>query len=501
MVRRGSVHSEIKSACDILRRDDGTSGVTDYMEQLSWLLFLKIFEGIEEELEKIAEINQTKYIEIIDKKYRWSNWAHRDWIGKSKDSLAHFTENIDEEYSKLHNPENTLIYFIDNILFPYLKSISGTSEKEKIAQIFSEISGNKMRSTYNFLDVIDKIDHINPNNYEDTHIISQFYEGLLLEMGNEAGWSGEFYTPRPVVEFIVNTLKPKIGMKIYDPFCGSGGFLAESFKYIKEELGSSITIQDNDLLQSNTFFGQDKKPLPYLCGTMNLILHSLLNPNYYRRNTLMEDVHSVSKDDKYDLIITNPPFGGTENLQVQNNFMYHTSATEALSLQYVMRKIKDKGKVGIILPEGQIMFGSGTFKLIRKELLEKFNVFSIVSLPKGVFTSMGTGVKTNIIFFEKTGQPTKEIWYYELKGKFSKTNPITKDNFMKPLEMLKQRKLSENSWIMPIKDIKNNDYNLLAKNPNETDDYTYENPKDLVLEIEELNNEIKDCISDLKRFL
>ena len=193
-IRESLVKKEIKSACDILRTDDGTSGVLDYMEQLSWLLFLKIFESIEQELEDISELNNEKYVKIIDEKFRWSKWAHKDWIGNPKESLKDYVDDVDVEIKKVNLSENTLIHFIDNILFPYLRGLSGTPEREKIAEIFLEISGNKMRSTYNFLDVVDKIDLIHPKNYEDTHVLSQIYEGLLLEMGSEAGWSGEFYT-------------------------------------------------------------------------------------------------------------------------------------------------------------------------------------------------------------------------------------------------------------------------------------------------------------------
>lgn len=497
----GIIKSEIKTACDILRSDDGTSGVTDYMEQLSWLLFLRVFEGIEEELEENANLDGKQYIKIIDKKFRWSNWAHRDWIGKPKDSLHNYVDNVEDEFKKIINPENTLIHFVDNILFPYLRSLSGTPEKDKINQIFTEISGNKMKSTYNFLDVIEKIDKINPNNYEDTHILSQFYELLLLEMGNEAGWSGEFYTPRPVVEFIVEFIKPKFGQKIFDPFGGSGGFLVESFKFIKDTIGEGITIQENEILQRETFYGQDKKPLPYLCGTMNLILHGLINPNFYRKNTLMEDIYNVLDDDKYDLILTNPPFGGKENKNVQNNYIYKTSETAALALQYIMKKLKYNGRAGIILPEGQLFFGTGTFKNIRKELLEKFNVFAIISLPKGVFTSMGTGVKTNVLFFEKTGSPTKDIWYYEIDGKFSKTAPIKKKNFIDALDKAHNREISINSWLVTLEEIKDKDYKLNSRNPNKKNEYEYIDPISILSEIESLEDDIDNTIKDIKGLL
>ncbi|XRP97639.1 HsdM family class I SAM-dependent methyltransferase [Methanocaldococcus sp. 16A] len=379
--------------------------------------------------------------------------------------------------------------------------MSGTPEREKVAQIFMEISGNKMKSPYNLLDVIEKIDKIDPRNFEDTQVLSQLYEELLFNMGSEAGWSGEFYTPRPVIRFIVKIIKPKIGEKIFDPFGGSAGFLVEAYKYIKNELGDKITVQEEEILQRETFYGHEKKPLPYLLGTMNMILHGILTPNYYRRNSLMEDVHNVPEHEKYDIIMTNPPFGGKENKIVQNNFPYPVQATEALALQYIMRKLKDGGRAAVILPEGQIMFGGGKFKEIRKELLEKFNVYAIISLPQGVFSSMGAGVKTNIVFFEKTGQPTKEIWYYELEGKFTKKNRIKDKHFEDALKKFKNREISENSWIVSIEEIKKRDYDLTPKNPNKKEEIEYREPEEILKEIEEVDLKIGEIIKEIKSML
>ncbi|WP_198018149.1 HsdM family class I SAM-dependent methyltransferase [Hippea jasoniae] len=378
-----------------------------------------------------------------------------------------------------------------------MKNLSGTPEKEKISEIFKEISGNKIKSVFNLLDVIEKINKINFSDYEDTHILSQVYEELLLEMGSEAGWGGEFYTPRPVIRFIINVIKPKIGEKILDPFGGSAGFLVEAYKYIIEH-NKNLTVKDTDILKNKTLYGHEKKPLPFLLGTMNLILHGITNPNYYRKNTLMEDVHNIQDDEKFDIIITNPPFGGKENRQVQNNFPYPIASTEALALQYIMRKLKNGGRVGMVLPEGQIMFGSGKFEEIRKELLEKFNVFAIISLPQGVFSSMGAGVKTNLVFFEKTGESTKEIWYYDLEGKFTKTQKIKDEHFKDVLEKIEKIEISENSWVVSIDEIIKRDYDLTAKNPNKKEEIEYKEPKEILLEIENLDYEIEKILKDIK---
>ncbi len=485
------VKNEIKAICDIMRRDDGTNATVDYIEQLSWLLFLRIFEDVENQQEELAVLEGEEYKPIIDKKLRWSNWAkNKDWIGKPKDSLKDFVNDVDEEFTKIIKPEETLIHFINNILFPYLRNLSGTPEKEKVAEVFKEITGNKIKSVYNLLDVIEKINKIDFSSYEDSHILSQVYEELLLEMGSEAGWGGEFYTPRPVIRFIINVIKPKIGETILDPFGGSAGFLIEAYKYLLKK-NDNITVSQTELLKNKTFYGQEKKPLPFLLGTMNLILHGIANPNYFRKNTLMEDVHNIPEDEKFDVIITNPPFGGKENRQVQNNFPYPIASTEALALQYIMRKLKNGGRVGMVLPEGQIMFGEGKFKEIRKELLEKCNVFAIVSLPQGVFSAMGAGVKTNLVFFEKTGVPTKEIWYYELEGKFTKVQRIKDEHFKDALEKFEKREVSENSWIVSIEDIVKNNYDLTAKNPNKKDEIEYKEPQEIVFEIENIDYEIE----------
>ena len=501
MRRESLIKSDIKAACDIMRRDDGTNATVDYMEQLSWLLFLKMFEKVEEEAEELALLEGRKYTPIIDKKFRWSNWAKgKDWLAKPKEALKEFVIDVEEEFKKISKPENALIHFIDNILFPYLRNLSGTLEKEKVADVFKEISGNKIRSVYNLLDVIEKIDHIDTSNYEDTHILSQVYEELLLQMGTEAGWGGEFYTPRPLIRFIINVIKPKIGEKIFDPFGGSAGFLVEAYKYLVDK-NSPLTVEQTDILKNKTLYGQEKKPLPFLLGTMNLILHGITNPNYYRRNTLIEDVHGVSEEEKYDVIITNPPFGGKENKQVQNNFPYPVQATEALALQYIMRKLKIGGRAGVVLPEGQIMFGEGKFKEIRKELLEKFNVFAIVSLPQGVFSAMGAGVKTCIVFFEKTGEPTKEIWYYELEGKFTKKQRIKDKHFEDVLKKIEKREISENSWIVPIEEVVERNYDLTPKNPNKKDEVEYKDPKEILEEIETLDYEIGKLLEEIKSLM
>lgn len=467
--------NEIKRAADILRRDDGV-GASDYIEQFSWILFLRIFEGVEEDLREIAEAKGEEYKYVIEKEYRWTSWAQKDW------------KDLDE-----------LMFFVNNELFPYLQGLKGTPQKRKVGDLFREF-GNKIKSPVNLVDVIEIVNKIRPEDFQDTHLLSQVYEELLQQMGTEGGWSGEFYTPRPIIRFMIKIIGPKIGEKIYDPFGGSGGFLVESFKYLMEKHEGELDVNKWNVLQKSTFYVQEKKPLPFLIGNMNMILHGILTPNYVRQNSLAEDVHSVPEGKKKDIILTNPPFGGKEHKSVQNNFPVGVAATEALALQYVMRYVKTGGRVGIVLPEGQILFGGGAFQKIREELLEKFNLHTIVSLPQGVFAQMGAGVKTNLLFFEKTG-PTKEIWYYELEGKFTKKQVIQDHHFDDALKKYKNREISENSWLVTIDEIKKKNFDISPKNPNKKDNEELPEPKILLDRISERDRIIENIISSLREYV
>jgi len=460
--------ADIKRACDILRRDDGV-GPGNYVEQLSWLLFLRVFERVEKELKELTEAEGKRYKDIIEKEYRWSSWAKKDW--KDKDELIHF---------------------INKKLFPYLRSLKGTREKEKVADVFRELDGNKIRSPYTLLDVVDILDEIDMSHFQDTHLLSHVYEEILQEMGSENGWSGEFYTPRPIIRLMIKIINPKLGETIMDPFVGSGGFLVETFDYISQNI--KMGVKKWDILQNKTFSGQEKKPLPYLIGTMNMMLHGILVPNLIRTNTLMEDVHNVSETSKVDVILTNPPFGGQEHKTVQNNFPIKVAATEALALQYVMRKLKNGGRCGIVLPEGQILFGTGAFQKIREELLQKFNIHTIISLPRGVFTTVGAGVKTNLIFFEKSGS-TKEIWYGKVAGNFTKVQSI-KDVHLDDIFVRWQKKeISSNTWIVSIDQIKQNNYSLVPINPNKQEEKRKTKSK------KEILNDISNSISKAKKII
>lgn len=484
-MNRKELANDIWEACNIMRRDGGTSGVLEYMEQLSWMIFLKVFEDVESRFEAEAQFAKKDYSPIIEKKYRWSNWARKDWKSNNK-----------------------LIKFIDDDLFPYLRELKGTKEKEKVATIFKEISANRMKSGYNLKDVIELLDQIDYNEAEDSHIISQVYEELLLKLGKEHGIAGEFYTPRAIVRLMVKLVNPQIGETVFDPFCGSCGFLVESYKLLKGT--RELTYEEYSKLQNETFRGHEKKPLPYLIGNMNCILHGLLTPDILRKNTLEDNIRNIPESHRSNIILTNPPFGGKENKQIQQNFPIQSNSTELLALQYVMKSLKRNGRCGIVVPEG-ILFRSDSFSKVKKQLLRDYNLHSIISLPSGIFanvTATGQGPKTNLFFFDRTGK-TKQIWYYDfvgyskdvLKKKFSKVNTVTDDDLKDCLIKYHKKEKSKYSWLVPINSIIDKDFDLTARNPNTNKIMDYTPPDLLISNLIEREQEIMEILEELEHII
>jgi type I restriction enzyme M protein len=479
-MNRRDLTNDLWHACDIMRRDDGTTGVLQYMEQLSWLMFLKIFEAIEERLQAESEFAGRPYDAIIEKKYRWSSWAKQDW-------------RADE-----------LVKFINDELIPHLRSLTGSPEREIVSTIFKEGSGNLMKSGFNLKEVISIVDEIDFNSVEDSHVVSQMYEELLLRMGKEGGVAGEFYTPRPIVRLMVRIVSPEPGERTYDPFCGSCGFLVESFRHIQTL--RQLSIQEYEKLQRDTFYGQEKKPVPYLLGVMNCILHGLLTPQVVRRNTLEENIRNIPESQRFDIVITNPPFGGKENKQIQQNFPIQIDRTELLSLQYVMKKVRNNGRAAIVVPESTLSSG-GAFTKVRKELVEEFNVHTIVSLPQGVFanvTTSGQGPKTNLVFFERNGK-TKRIWYYELlppEGvSYTKSNPVKDEDLLECWKNWQAETISSRSWLVSVEDIRNNRYDLTAKNPVSREIAFVDSPENLLLAVMQNHRRSAEVLDEISNLL
>lgn len=471
---RQTLANKIWSACDIMRRDK--LYLLQYIEQVSWMLFLKLFEQIEKESNIKSQVFGESYQTVIDEKYRWSSW------------------------SKFEAKEQ--FEFINNKLLPYLRNLRGTPLKDIIASLFEDIR-NYMHSPFNFKDVINLLNELDFSDPKDTHIISQVYEELLLKMGQEGGASGEFYTPRPIIRLMIQIIDPKIGERIFDPFVGSGGFLAESFKYIQDQ-NPKMTARDSDTLQNNTFYGNEAKSLPFLLGIMNMLLNGLQSPHIFKTNTFAEDLTSIPDSERYDIILTNPPFGGVEGKEVLQSFPIKSSDTELLALYFVMKKLKTGGRAGIVLPEGVLFRTGGTYTNVKKELLENFNLHTIISLPPGVFanvSSSGQGPKTNLLFFEK-GSPTKEVWYYELIPppgvKYTKKNPILDEHTKDAFQKWQKRAKSDVSWAVSAEEIVNKNYDLSAKNPNGKGDIEHKLPKEILKSIQEKENKIHKIISEIK---
>ncbi len=466
--------SAIKSARDAMRKDAGLNGDLDRLPQLSWLLFLKAFDGLEQN----REITDENFRSAIDAPYRWRDWA-ADPDGPTGE---------------------TLLTFVNLDLLPYLRRLTGTGSQDPrdvLASVFKE-TNNRMLSGYLLRDVVNKIDEINFASSDDIHTMAHVYESMLREMRDAAGDSGEFYTPRPIIRFIVQQVNPELGEIILDPACGTGGFLVEALEHLAPKV--TTTQQQRELHKD--LRGVEKKPLPYLLGMMNLVLHGIAQPNITRANALAESITQIGNARRVDVVLTNPPFGGEEERSIQANFPgdRRTPETAWLFLQLVVRQLKDSGRCGIVAPHS-VLFASGAGARIKKDLLSTCNLHTIVRLPEGVFSPY-TDIPTNLLFFDKTGR-TKEVWFYELtppdkRKKYSKTKPLRFEEFADCQAWWTERVENEHAWRVPIGDIEDNDYNLDLRNPNLPDDLAHRPPSELLAELIEAEREILDILGELQ---
>ncbi|OFV68364.1 MAG: type I restriction-modification protein subunit M [Candidatus Syntrophoarchaeum caldarius] len=475
---RQQLKSKFKQACDLLRNEIAS---VNYIVQLSWMLFLKLYDELEDERELKAELKGEEYQRNIPPSYRWKDWIHKDWRSEE------------------------LIDFINNKLFPFLSRLDGDGEKELIATIFSgkEIQ-NFLKDGYKLREVALLLDELKFRTREDIYVISALYEELLPEIGEMGKYAGEYYTPRPIIRLMVKIVNPRLGEKILDPFLGSSGFLIESYSHILKSIGV-FTTKGTKILH-DMFYGQDKKDIPYLIGIMNLLLHDLPTSHIYKVDTFADDIRKIQEKEKVDIILTNPPFGGKFDERFKVNFPVKSSNTELMALQYVMRKIKQGGRVGIVVPEGVLSNTTGPFVRVRKELLENYNVHTIVSLPKGVFTASGkTPVKTNLLFFDKTG-PAEEIWYYEIQPpeemkNFTKTRPMRDEDWQDCYEKWQNREVSENSWIVKIDGIDEETYELTPRNPNKLKEKEYRPAGEILEDVLREEKEVMELFEELQEIL
>lgn len=477
-----------KNIDDILRKDAGVGSELDYVEQTSWVLFLKYLDDLERTKEKEARLAGRQYKDIIDPKYKWEAWA----APKTSDGkLDHNKALIGDD----------LIDFVERELFPYLKKFKAPESADtieyKIGEIFGELK-NKIQSGYNLREVLNIVDSLHFQTATEKHELSHLYESKIKNMGNAGRNGGEYYTPRPLIKTIVKVVAPKIGDKIYDGAVGSAGFLVEAFEYLKQD--KNLSTKDVEILQKKTFYGKEKKPLPYIIGVMNMILHGIEAPNILHTNTLAENLSDIQEKDRFDIVLTNPPFGGSERTEVQQNFPIKTSETAFLFLQHFIKMLKAGGKAGIVIKNTFLSNTDNASVSLRKYLLESCNLHTILDLPGGTFT--GAGVKTVILFFEK-GAPTKKIWYYQLSldRNLGKTNPLSEAALAEFVELQKTKTDSENSWTIDIKDVDQKTFDLSVKNPNKNNEQILRNPEEILKEIALTDKETQKIMIEIKELI
>jgi type I restriction enzyme M protein len=386
-----------KNIDDVLWKDAGCTSELDYTEQSSWLLFLKYLDSLETDKATEAELEGKKYSFILDPAYRWSKWA------------APKTKSGQIDHNKALTGDD-LRDFVNQKLFPYLHGFkqraSGPNTIEyKIGEIFGEIR-NKIQSGYNLREIIDHVDELQFGSQKAKHELSHLYEAKIKNMGNAGRNGGEYYTPRPLIRAVIHVLKPKIGETIYDGACGSAGFHCESFDYLKSS--AKLTTKDLKTLQTRTFYGKEKKSLAYVIGIMNMILHGIEAPNIVHTNTLTENLADIQEKDRYDIVMANPPFGGKERPEVQQNFPIRTGETAFLFLQHFIKILKAGGRAGIVIKNTFLSNTDNASVSLRKLLLESCNLHTVLDCPGGTF--LGAGVKTVVLFFEK-GAPTRKVWF------------------------------------------------------------------------------------------
>jgi type I restriction enzyme M protein len=490
-VSQQSLNSEIKSICDIMRRSN-CAGAMQYVPELTWLLFLRILDANEKMEENEKKVLGLDFNPSLKTPYRWADWGNKN--GKQRNKLIEGTIG-------------SYFDFINTKLIPHLKSLrtlpNATPRQRVISEIMSGVDRVRIDTEKNFLDICDKIDGITNDNVDDTHIftLSQIYEGLLLKMGEKGNDGGQFFTPREIIRAMVKTVNPKVGETVYDPCCGTGGFLVQSYNFMLEKARNNTT--NFHMLKHETLFGREKENLIYPITLANMILHGIEQPAIWHGNTLTgTEIFGglfTSPSSTYDVILTNPPFGGKEGKEAQTKFAFRTSATQVLFLQHVIDSLKENGRCGIVIDEG-VLFRSNenAFVQTKRKLLDECNVYCIVSLPSGVFSAAGAGVKANIIFFEK-GSSTEKIWYYDLSDiKVGKRTPFTIDRFDDFFKFLPQKADSERSWTVTRETIEHNNYDLKAVNPNRKVEEDTRTPEELIALIEAKQIEINDALRELK---
>jgi len=488
-----------KNIDDILHKDAGCSSELDYTEQTSWMLFLKYLEDLEHTKSQVAELEGKQYQYIIDEAHRWGTWA------APKDADGKFDHNNALTGSDLMD-------YVDGELFPYLKGFKQRAESPstieyKIGEIFGEIK-NKIQSGYSLRDALEKVDELRFRSQEEKHELSHLYESKIKNMGNAGRNGGEYYTPRPLIRAMIDVLQPTIGETIYDGAAGSAGFLCEAYDYLRQGGAGKKKLSTSNLktLQEDTFFAKEKKSLAYVIAIMNMILHGIEAPNVIHTNTLGENLRDITPGQQHDVVLANPPFGGKERKEIQQNFPIKTGETAFLFLQHFIKMLKPGGRAAIVIKNTFLSNTDNAAIALRKELLESCNLHTVLDCPGGTF--LGAGVKTVVLFFTK-GEPTQKTWFYELNvgRNMGKTNPLN-DNDLKEFVALQRAAISGDksaesakSWSVETKTLDKTTWDLSVKNPNVEEEAPLREPKVIIEEIIALDKESEVILGKIQGLL
>ncbi|HEX6042788.1 N-6 DNA methylase [Longimicrobium sp.] len=477
-----------KNIDDVLWKEAGCSSELDYTEQTSWLLFLKYLDDLERERAMEAELVGRSYEYVIDEPHRWSSWA----APRAADG------QLDKDRALTGDD---LIAYVNNDLFPYLEGFrrrapSAETLEYKIGEIFGEIR-NKFRSGYSLRDALDLVDTLRFGTQKEKHELSQLYEGKIQRMGNAGRNGGEYYTPRPLIRAMIRVVKPVIGERVYDGAVGSAGFPCETYDYLRKD---DLTTNQLDTLKNRTFYGKEKKSLAYVIAIMNMILHGIDTPNIQHVNTLAINLADIEEKDRYEVILANPPFGGKERPEIQQNFPIKTGETAFLFLQHFIKSLKAGGRAAIVIKNTFLSNSDNASRALREELLTSCNLHTILDCPSGTF--QGAGVKTVVLFFEK-GAPTRKIWYYQLTPgrNLGKTNALNDDDLEEFVTLQASFAPSERSWTVKMEDVDRMSFDLSVRNPNASEKVLLRDPREILSEIAALDAESVMILSGIRELV
>jgi type I restriction enzyme M protein len=470
-----------------LRAEEGIANELDYVEQTSWVLFLRYLHDLESERRDRAELDGKDYAPIIAGRFQWHHWA----APKLNGQLDHNAALTGDD----------LVRFVDTELFPHLARFhdhaTGPDTIEyKIGEVFTELR-SKFRSGYILRDVLEIVDGLQFNSQADKHELSALYETRIRRMGNAGRNGGEYYTPRPLIRAMIQVTAPKIGETIYDGAVGSAGFLCEAYDYMRTP---NLTATEYETLQRRTFFGQEKKSLAYVIGIMNMVLHGIEAPNIIHANTLNENVMDIQPRDQHDIILANPPFGGGERREVQQNFPIRTGETAYLFLQHFIRKLRAGGRAAVVIKNTFLSNTDQASVALRRELLNAAELHTVLDCPQGTF--QGAGVKTVVLFFEK-GAPTRDIWFYQLDPgrSMGKTNPLNDADLAEFVALQRTRAAGPKSWLLSRADLDDATCDLSVKNPNAPQAAALRSPEDIIADMLARDAETAEILESIRGML